>query len=71
MAMTPGLGKFALTAHIVFSVGWLGAAGGFLALAVTGLASHDAQVVRAVYLSADLIIRFVVVPLSFASLVKK
>jgi hypothetical protein len=51
MTLTPGLRKFALTAHVVSSVGWLGAVVAFLALAVVGLASEDAELVRAVYLA--------------------
>lgn len=50
------------------TVGWLGAVAGFLALAIAGFASHDAQLVRASYLAMDLIARFVIVPLCFASL---
>ena len=45
--MAPGLRKFALTIHVTSSVGWLGAVGAFLALAIAGLGSQDAQVVRA------------------------
>ena len=67
MTMTPGLRKFALTAHVTFSVGWLGAVAGFLALAVAGLTSQDAQMVRAAYLAMELIAWFVIVPLSLAS----
>lgn len=67
--MTPRLRKAALTAHVTFSVGWLGAIAGFLALAVGGLASEDAQTVRAVYLTMELTGWFVLVPLAFASLV--
>jgi len=66
--MTPGLRKFALTAHVVSSVGWFGAVAGFLALAIAGLISPDAQIVRAVYLAMDLTARFVIVPLCLASL---
>lgn len=66
--MTPGLRKFALTAHVTASVGWLGAVAGFLALAIAGLASQDAQLARAAYLAMDLIAWFVIVPLSLASL---
>lgn len=36
MTMTPHLRKFALIAHIISSVGLLGAIAGFLALAVAG-----------------------------------
>ncbi|MDQ3220976.1 MAG: hypothetical protein M3Q26_09590, partial [Acidobacteriota bacterium] len=53
--MTPRLSKFALTAHITSSVGWLGAVVGFLALAIAGLTSDDAQTVRASYLAMELI----------------
>ena len=66
--MTPGLRKFALTAHVVSSVGWLGAVAAFLALAVVGLTSQDGETVRAVYVAAEPITWFVLVPLSFASL---
>jgi hypothetical protein len=68
MTMTPRLRKFALTAHVTSSVGWLGAVAGFLALAVAGLTSQDAQMVRAAYLAMELITWFVIVPLGLASL---
>src|SRR6267378_951832 len=68
MIMTSGLRKFALTAHVTFSVGLLGSIAAFLALAVAGLISQDAQMVRAAYLAMELIARFVIVPLAFASL---
>jgi hypothetical protein len=67
MTMTPGLRKFALTAHVILSVGWLGAVAAFLALAIAGLTSKDAQMVRAAYLAMELTGWFVIVPLSFAS----
>ena len=66
--MTPRLRKFALTAHVTSSVGWLGAVAGFLALAVAGLTSQDAQMVRAADLAMELTGWFVIVPLSLASL---
>jgi len=68
MTMTPALRKFALTAHVTSSVGWLGAVAAFLVLAVAGLTSQDAQMVRAAYLAMELIAWFVIVPLAFASL---
>jgi len=68
MTMTFRLRKFALTAHVTSSVGWLGAVGGFLAIAVAGLTSQDAQLVRATYLAMELTGWFVIVPLSLASL---
>ena len=67
MTMTPRLRKFALTAHVTSSVGWLGAVAGFLALAVAGLTSQDALMVRAAYLAMELTSWFVIVPLSLAS----
>jgi len=66
--MTPRLRKFALTVHVTFSVGWLGAIAGFLALAVAGLTSPDARMVRAAYLAMGLTAWFVILPLSLASL---
>lgn len=68
MTMTSGPRKFALAAHITSSVGLLGAIAAFLALAVAGLTSQDAQMVRAAYLAMELTARFVIVPLAFASL---
>ena len=38
------------------------------ALAVAGLTSQNAQMVRAAYLAMELIARFVIIPLAFASL---
>jgi len=65
--MTPGLRKFALTAHVTTSVGWLGAVAAFLVLAIAGLTSKDPQTVRAAYLAMDLVAWSIIVPLSFAS----
>ncbi len=69
MTLSPRLRKAVLTAHVTLAVGWLGAVAGFLAIAIAGLASEDAQVVRSVYVSMGIIARFVIVPLSFAPLV--
>lgn len=66
--MTPRFRKFALTAHVTSSVGWLGAVAAFLALAIAGLVSPDAQMVRASYLSMEMIGWFVIVPFCLASL---
>ena len=68
MAMSTRLRKFALTAHVTSSVGWVGAAAVFLALAVVGLRSDDAQTVRGAYLVMEPAARFVLVPLASASL---
>lgn len=66
--MPPAIRKFALTAHVTASVGWLGAVVVFLALAGVGLTSHDEQTVRGVYLVMEPAAWFVLVPLAFASL---
>ena len=68
MTMTPRLQKFALTAHVTSSVGWLGVVAGFLALGVAGLTSQDVQTVRGAYLVMELTGWFLLVPLSLASL---
>jgi hypothetical protein len=65
--MKPGLRKLALTAHVATSVGWLGAAVAYLGLVAAGLASEDAQVVRAAYLALEPMTWFAIVPLAFAS----
>ena len=68
MTMTPRMRKIALTAHVISSIGWFGAVAAFLALAVTGMTSQDAQRVRAAYLAMQLATWFVIVPLAFISL---
>jgi hypothetical protein len=66
--MAPYLRRFMLTAHIAFSVGWLGAVAVFLALAIAGLTSQDAQTVRGAYLVMERASRFALVPLAIGSL---
>lgn len=66
--MTPRFRKLFLTAHITFSVGWIGAVAGFLALAITGLTSRNPEMVRVAYPAMELIARYVIVPLAFASI---
>jgi hypothetical protein len=66
--MTSGAHKVVLTAHVISSVGWFGAVAGFLALAIAGLTSQDAQIVRGAYLAMELMGWFVIVPLSLVSL---
>ena len=68
MTLGPQLRKLVLLLHVTTSVGWLGAVAAFLPLAITGLVSPDAQLVRASWLSMDLITRTVLVPFSLASL---
>lgn len=66
--LTPGLRRLALTAHIVASVGWLGAVAAFLALAVVGLVSPDALLVRGAYLVMGVLAWYAILPLCLAAL---
>jgi hypothetical protein len=68
MLMGPRLRKLSLTVHVVSSVAWIGAVAAFLALAVAGLTSADAGLVRAAYVAMNLVTSWVIVPLSVAAL---
>jgi hypothetical protein len=67
MIMRSGVRKLVLTAHITTSLGWLGSVAAFLALAVAGLGSRDAEIVRAAYVSMHVTTWFVIVPFCVAS----
>lgn len=67
MAMTAKLRKFALTLHIILSIGWLGAVLTYLALDLTAVTGRDIQTVRAAYLAMELTIWYTIVPLAFGS----
>ncbi|MDQ3191966.1 MAG: hypothetical protein M3Q58_10260 [Bacteroidota bacterium] len=68
MTFSPKLGKFILTSHITFSVGWFGAVAVFLAFAITGVTSQDVLLARSAYLAMEVSGWFVIVPLCLASL---
>jgi hypothetical protein len=68
MILAAGLRKFALTAHVTSSVGWLGAVAAYLVLAIAALVSDSDPMVRAAYLAMELVIKFIILPLSLASL---
>jgi hypothetical protein len=68
MAVTHWARKFALTVHVLGSVGWLGAVIAFLAVAWLALFSPDADTVRSSYVAMERIIRLAVLPLALASL---
>jgi len=68
MVVEPAGRKLVLTTHVIASVGWLGAVIAFLALAVVGLTSQDPKTVRALYIAAEPLTWFVIVPLALASL---
>lgn len=68
MTMTARPRKLALTAHVVLSVGWLGAAASSLVLAVAGVVSDDIQTVRSGFVTIEVLGWYVLVPSSLASL---
>jgi hypothetical protein len=68
MTMTPRIRKLVLAVHVTTSVGSLGSVAVFLALAIAGLTSQDAQTVRAAYVAMALTAWFVIVPLVLTSL---
>ena len=53
-----------LAAHIICSVGWLGAAAAYLALGVAAQVSPQPQIVRAAWIGMELSGWFVIVPLA-------
>lgn len=58
-----------LATHLVLSVGWIGAAVGYLCLGVTAEVTRDAELVRASWLAMDLVGWMVIVPLAVGSLI--
>lgn len=67
MVMRPRVRKLALLAHVVSSVGWLGAVLVFLGLTAIGLTSSDERMVRGVYLAMEPAAWAVLLPLAFGS----
>ena len=68
MTMAPALRKFALSAHLALSVGWIGAVVAYLAFGVAAATGRDVQTVRAAWIAMDLAGWYVIVPLAVASL---
>ena len=64
MSMPPALRRAMLAAHIICSVGWLGAAAAYLALGVAAQVSMQPQIVRATWIGMELSGWFVIVPLA-------
>lgn len=63
----PRLRKLVLTAHVVSSVGWLGAVVAYIALDVAAVTGRDVQRVRATYLAMEILVGYVIVPLALTS----
>jgi hypothetical protein len=68
MTMTSRLRKLTLTAHVTFSVGWLGAVAAYLALALVGLTTRDSELASATYRAMEVIGLGIIVPCSIAAL---
>ena len=68
MNMGAGARKLVLTIHVISSLGWLGATCAFIALAIVGLTSESAALVRGVYLVAEPVTWYVIVPMALVSL---
>ncbi|HET9304323.1 MAG TPA: DUF2269 domain-containing protein [Propionibacteriaceae bacterium] len=64
MAMPPALRRAMLAAHIICSVGWLGAAAAYLALGVAAQVSTQPQFIRAAWIAMELSGWFVIIPLA-------
>lgn len=68
MIMKPSVRKLALSVHLTFSVGWIGAVVAYLALGISVSSSQDVTTVRAAWAAMELIGWYVIVPLALASL---
>lgn len=62
--MTPIPRRALLTAHIVFSVGWIGAVAAFLALDIVALTTAREEVSRSMYVAMNVVGLCVIVPAS-------
>jgi len=67
ITLSPRARQVALVAHVVSSVGWLGAVAAFLVLSVVGLNTDGLVLLRACYVAMDVLGRFLIVPLSIAA----
>jgi hypothetical protein len=66
--MSPGRRKVALTVHLTFSIGWIGAVIAYLGLGVAAVSGEQVRTVRAAWTAMELIGWFVIVPLAVGSL---
>jgi hypothetical protein len=63
------LRQVALVAHVVASVGWMGAVAAFIVLDVATVVTGDEAVLRAAYIGMDLVTTGAIVPLAAAGFV--
>lgn len=67
MRLSPRLRLLVLTAHILLSVGWLGALAAYTALDLVAGAAQDPGTLRAAYLGMAIVAGDVIVPLAIAA----
>jgi hypothetical protein len=67
--LSPALRRITLAVHIIFSVGWIGAAAAYLALGLAAQLSSRGPLVRAAWLAMELTGWYVIVPLGCLALV--
>jgi membrane-bound acyltransferase YfiQ involved in biofilm formation len=69
MAMASRVRKLMLAVHLSFSVGWIGAAIAYLALAIAAQTSAEAPTVRGAWIAMELVGWYAIVPLAVGALV--
>jgi hypothetical protein len=69
MTIAPLLRKFAVTAHIICSAGWLGAVIAYLCLVIGALTNQKALTIRSAWIAMDMIGWYVIVPMAILSLI--
>src|SRR5262245_54650696 len=67
--MNPSVRKVLLTTHITVSVGWIGSVLAYLALVIAAMTTQGEPLLRAVWMSLDLMGWYVIVPLALTALV--
>lgn len=68
MTMSPNIRKLALTIHLVFSIGWIGAVVVYLALGISAVKSTDPETIRAAWIAMERSGWSAIVPLAIGSL---
>lgn len=66
--MKSGVRKFALSAHLTFSIGWIGAVVAYLGLGVTAVNTAETQTMRSAWIAMEVTGWYVIVPLAILSL---
>jgi hypothetical protein len=68
LLMKPRVRKVALSAHLTFSVGWIGAVLAYLGLGFAAVTTEDVETIRAAWTGMEIAGWYVIVPLALASL---